>query len=90
MRLYFSWLDDEMGTMDDQEDSNVANMIANGEDVNFDLGISINFKQYIGEDNEEVTDNPETPNGGTDSGNENTEIVEENTPDDENAEPVVE
>lgn len=67
IRMYFSWVDDETGTMDDSSDSNIGNMIANGEDTKFVLGVDINFKQYtgedsnVGEDTGEVTDPDENP-----------------------------
>lgn len=67
IRMYFSWVDDETGTMDDSSDSNIGNMIANGEDTKFVLGVDINFKQYTGEDSNtveatgEVTDPDENP-----------------------------
>jgi len=51
IRIYFAWVDDETGYMNDEEDSNIGNMIANGEDVKFELSANINFKQYIGESN---------------------------------------
>lgn len=64
IRVYFAWLDDDNSTMNDETDSTVGNMIANGELVNFEIGVNINFKQYIEEntniDSGEIV-NPETP-----------------------------
>ena len=75
VRLFFAWVDDETSSMNDQTDSMVGNMIANGEDTKFQLGVSINFKQYLGEEDDELL-NPEenTPE------DENTEVTDpENT-----------
>lgn len=59
IRVYFSWIDNENETMNDVSDSNIGNMIANGEITNFELGVNINFKQYVGEilDEEDETQN---------------------------------
>jgi len=51
IRVYFAWVDDDSGTMSDEDDSAVGNMLANGEDVNFELNANINFKQYISDAN---------------------------------------
>jgi len=61
VRVFFSWIDDETGTMTDEEDSVIGNAVANDEEVNFDLNASINFKQYLGEEieNGTVQDNEE-------------------------------
>ena len=53
IRVFFAWIDDETNNMDDQSDSNIGNMVATGELVNFELGVNINFKQYIEDDETE-------------------------------------
>ena len=81
IRAYFAWIDDDTNTMNDESDSNIGNMVATGDITNFELGVNINFKQYIDEDegeegNENPTpnepENPENPedpeNSGTDPG----------------------
>lgn len=71
IRMYFAWFDGEGETMDDEDDANIGNMIANGDDTKFELGVNITFKQYTGEaenvdpdTNEEIIENGnEEPNG---------------------------
>lgn len=67
VRMYFSWVDDENGTMSDEDDANIGDMVTNGEDTKFVLGINVSFKQFTGEE--------ETENGTNDNG------VEPTTPD---------
>lgn len=67
VRMYFSWVDDETGTMSDADDANIGNMITNGEDTKFVLGLNVSFKQYTGEP--ENNNNPQPDNtGGSENG----------------------
>lgn len=79
VRMYFSWVDDENGTMSDEDDANIGNMITNGEDTKFVLGIDVSFKQYTGEEdttsNNEQTNTDETIEPDN-SGQENLEPTE--------------
>jgi len=72
IRAFFSWVDDETGGMSDEQDSIVGDMVADAENFNFELGVSINFKQYTGiDDDNEVEDSQEPDdNSGTDDGEE--------------------
>lgn len=85
IRMYFAWIEGETETMNDDTDSYIGNMIANGEDTNFELGLNINFKQYVGEeDQEETPENqlPESPNHEEQEPNTDTpENNESNNPD---------
>lgn len=86
IRMYFSWLDGENETMNDESDSNIGNMVTNGEDTKFELGININFKQYTGiDENSDIDDegNGETPednsnNGGDEPTNPDEPTIPEN------------
>lgn len=50
VRVFFSWIDDETGSMTDEDDSAIGNAVADGEVSNLSLNASINFKQYLGEE----------------------------------------
>lgn len=52
IRAYFAWVDDETGNMSDETDGEIGNMIANGDELNFNLNVNINFKQYTGIEDE--------------------------------------
>lgn len=62
VRVYFSWVDDENASMNDEADSIFGNSVAS-DDFNFNLNAIINFKQYLGEEDEngEVQENIEEP-----------------------------
>lgn len=82
IRMYFSWIDDENETMNDAADANIGNMIANGEDTKFELGVNISFKQYVGE--ETVEDNTNNEDVPSDNGDESLEEEPENPENPEN------
>ena len=92
IRMYFSWIDDENETMNDSYDANIGNMIANGEDTKFELGIKINFKQYTGEDNNDNTPDEVNNDEGQNNGDEpeNGTLDEGNDEDDPTGEPELE
>ena len=58
VRAYFAWIDDETGSMSDEEEGIVGSMAA-GEDFEFSLNVNINFKQYTGIDDEALDDEGE-------------------------------
>lgn len=58
LRVYFEWIDGENETMDDEADNIVGNAAASDEDFKFELNANINFKQYIGEENNAPEDEP--------------------------------
>lgn len=56
VRVFFAWVDDETGTMDDEDDTAIGNAATSDEGVNYNITASINFKQYLGEEIENGTE----------------------------------
>lgn len=83
VRMYFSWIDGDGESMSDTDDSNIGNMITNGEDTKFELGINISFKQYIGDEETESIDNENEPIDNDVNQEEGDEVGESN-PESEN------
>lgn len=71
VRMYFSWLDGENETMSDNSDATIGNMIVNGEDTKFELGVNISFKQYTGVEDDDLEQNT---NGENEPNNENGDV----------------